>query len=339
MPESAAITAMHASKLGSERTSPRNAEQESSPTRATTSSRGWKTPAVVAVALIVPAILLIAWLGGLRVVHGNRASALVAADLSKNDAPGLRTSCPTRVLWNGQVMTCNVTNIETGETVGTVQLMQRKDGLGVQTYSASISGEIGPTTPPPTSSPSPAPPPPSPAQVLAQENASARARVGSLKRSHPEHIFGRYQPAKKITHRPWIVSISGRRAILWKWIDPTSKWRLEEVLLRMRDVRFDRIQNVDITGDGRLDFLLKGTEPSSGLPFGSVVVNRGSDAKAATFKDSQGRYGATFNLKWTGSELISDYGSWNRISVPGGYSMTRWKRKGRTSIVWVETPA
>lgn len=294
---------------------------------------------MIAFALLVPVVPLIAWLSGLRLVHGDRAAALVAADLSKNDAPGLRTTCPTRVLWGGQVLTCNVNDIKTGETVGTVQVIQRRDGLGVHSYSASVASGFSPRTPAPTASASPTPPPPSPTEVLAQENAAARARLGSLKRSHPKHRFGRYQPARKFAHSPWIVSVSGRRAILWKWVESISEWRSGEILLRMRDMRFDRIRSVDITGDGRMDFLLTGTEPSSGFPYGSLVVNRGRDARAAILKTSEGRYGATFNLKWTGSELISDYGSWNRISVPEGYSRTRWERKSRTSLIWVERPA
>lgn len=315
-------------------------ERGLSPAPAKPARRGWKKRVAITVVLLLLAVPLIAMLSGLRLVSGTRATAFVAADLTQKSTRWWRTSCPTQIMRTDGILTCEVTDRQTGATLGTVEVIQREDGsLAIHSYSSPVSSAFGPTTNP-AATPAPSRSPrPSPEEVLAEQNAAARARVKTLKGAHPKQKFGRFQPARKPLNSPWIVSISGNRALWWVWNDSVSGWQSQSVLLRMRDLRFERIRNVDVTGDGRIDFILTGTAPSSRVPYGSLVVNRGNDAEAATFKDAQGRYGATFNLKWTGSELISDYGSWNRISAPEGYSRTRWDRKGRSSLVWVERPA
>lgn len=296
----------------------------------------WKKRVAVAVGVAVPAILLVGFLSGLGLVSGARAAALVAADLKRSGTRTLRVWCPNQVLSKERTLTCEVKDPGTGNVLGTAEVIRHADGsLAVSSYSTALASEFDLSPDAPTAS---APPTPSPKERMRDENADARWQVSMLKRGHPKHTFGRFQRARKPWHTPWIVSVSGKRSHLWRWDDADYKWRNESTLLNMRDLPFERIRNVDVTGDGRVDFLLKGTDPTSGFPYTALVINRGNDAKAATFKEGDGRYGAVAFLEWTGSELISDYGRWNRISIPGGYTRTRWDRKGKT-LVWIERPA
>lgn len=307
------------------------------PPSSASSRRRWPKKTVLAAAVLVTliALPLVAMAAGVRVVFGGQAADLVAADLDQKTTRKLRASCPTRILSDDQSLACEVTDLETGNVVGSVDVGQRADGsLTVRSYGNVVSAALAS----PTASAAPSTPPPSPAEILADKNRAARASVASLKKAHSKTLFGKFQPARSASQSPWIVGASGNRALFRVWNDRLSKWRPPFVLLSMRDLEFKRIKSVDVTGDGRTDFILTGTEPSSGFPFGSLLINMGRNAKSVTFTDSDGRYGAVFNLKWTGSELISDYGSWNRISAPGGYSRTRWHPKGHRVLLWVESP-
>ena len=95
---------------------------------------------------------------------------------------------------------------------------------------------------------------------------AAKASAASLKKAHPTTAFENIQRAESASGDRGIVGISGNRALFRVWNDRLSKWGAPFILLRMRDLQFEGIRNVDATGDGQTDFLLTGTAPSQVSP-------------------------------------------------------------------------
>lgn len=195
------------------------------------------------------------------------------------------------------------------------------------------------TDPAPSASSSPASSPTYvPPATTTERTAAARYALPRLKQKYPKHTFGKVQPALSDADKPWVVSIAGKKAQTWWWSNGTQNWYLDDKLLNMRNVRFDRIKQVDVTRDGRKDFLLLGTALDDGYPYGALLVNHGEYANYATFRGSEGRYGAVFNLVWDGSSLLSDYAAYDVTSAPDGYGRTRWVRDKKKDV-FVERPA
>ena len=270
---------------------------------------------------------------GLRYVSSDEATATASAALKSAARGDLALTCPGHFGRPGSTLRCSATAIDDGQASGEIILVQDNHGsLTVQDLRFDAA----------TQAPVPSASPPSDADRVAAELANASAEVSEVKSQHPDHTFSSVQEVDSPIDSPWLVSIDGKRALTWRWNDSTSTWQVDKVVLRMSQLHFDTITRADITGEGRKDFLLNGTGSGDdkGLPFSAVLLHRGFTASPVSFKGLTGdHYSAAFNLKWNGSELISDYGEVGYVTDPGEYEVTRFERKGPTSKVWIERPA
>lgn len=259
---------------------------------------------------------------------GHTASETAADYLDKLTQRPLSTQCPGRLVRGSDTIKCTITDRSSGEAAGTITMGIRKDGTPY-VRAVDISEARTATAPTPSSTPTPA--------VTVDPVADAKAEFVRLKRKHPRHTFSRVQPGW-----PWAVSISGKKARRWDYSEYRG-WSRGELLLNMQDVRFERIQQRDVTGNRRRDFILHGRH-SDGTPYGSLLVTIGNsgigadDVRAATFIDDDGRYGAVFALQAVGATLISDYGSYGYTNEDG-YERTKWVRKPGKKYLFVERPA
>lgn len=261
-------------------------------------------------------------MAGYSLVTGDKAAHKVVDALDNTIDDDFVVHCPFAFLREGRAIKCEVVRVADGAALGTaeVALIGGAPSVTYEASSAAQSAAAAEPTESPTTAPSVSP------------LAEARASFATLKSRHPAHKFSRVQPYGE---NPWAISIKGRKAYDWTWYD---EWERTDRLLNMNDVWFKRIQEADTVGNWRRDFLLLG-EDSDGEPYGSLLMNEGGWTRQVVFSDSEGKYGAAAHLEWTGSELISDYGSHGHASSPGGYARTKWVPKKGKKHVLVEQPA
>lgn len=156
----------------------------------------------------------------------------------------------------------------------------------------------------------------------------ARESYPELRSDYPKFIFTSVLgPADT----PWAVGIKGSGYELC-WLNVRNNWRCNGDVFEREDgqVGFvvERVRAIDMVGNEAKEVLLTGSD-KDGLPFGALVVHDGQRPQLAMLEPlaTNGEYGGTWFLEWTGQRLISDYAKHNR-----------WFDHGHDRTVWVFRP-